>query len=114
VSKKILYPYQVLNTSVSSTTTYNSTATNVTFIDNISFVPLVASGTPSGTFAVQVSHDNVNYQALTLSAVPTITSGALSNVPVTLTGLPFPWVRLAYTNSSGTGTVTATIAGKQV
>lgn len=115
--KLTLPPYAVLGaagTAVSSTTTYYSSSTNVTNLDNISYIPLVVSGTPTGTFDVQVSHDKSNWQSLTLSAVPTITSGTLTNIPISIEGLPFPWIRLNYTNSSGSGTISATVAGKMI
>lgn len=112
--KNVLPPNQVLNASVSSTTSYTSSTTDISYIDNISYVPLVATGTPSGTFVVKVSHDKLNWQPLTLSAVPTATSGVLTNVPIALNQVPFPYVQLVYTNSSGTGTVTATVFGKML
>lgn len=114
MSTRYLAPYSVLSQSVSSTNSYVSSSTNVAYLDNISYMPRVVSGTPSGTFDVQVSHDNTIFTSLTLSAVPTITSGSLSNVPIALEGLPFPYVRIVYTNSAGTGVVSTTISAKGI
>lgn len=100
--------------SVSSTTAYTSSVSDITFLDNASYVLKVDSGTPSGTFDVQVSNDGTNWNSLTLSAVPTITSGTLTNVPIAMDGLPFSKVKLVYTNSAGSGVISAVFTAKEV
>lgn len=100
--------------AVSSTTAFPSQSVPISGEDNVGIIPIVVSGTPSGTFAVQVSNDNVNFQSLTLAAVPTITAGTLSNSPLALNQLPYLWLKVVYTNSAGSGSISATLAAKSV
>ena len=115
MSKKVISGFRAMDlVSVTGTNSYTSTVTDITFMDNVSYVLKVDSGTPSGTFDVQVSNDGTTYQSLTLSAVPTITTGTLTNVPIAMTGLPFSKVRLVYTNSAGSGVISAVLTAKEV
>jgi hypothetical protein len=119
-SRPILSPFPVItNASMASSVT-----SSVTIIQNISRVSYDISwtGTPTGTFSVQVSDTYTqngdgtvanagNWSTLSLSATPS-TGGTSGNGSIDLQGLSFYAVRLVYTAASGTGILNATIAGK--
>jgi len=71
------------------------------------------TGTTAGTIAVQVSNDNSTFTALTLSAVPT-PAGSADNYLVNINQAPFQYMRIVFTRTSGTGTLTAIVSMKGV
>lgn len=120
--KSNLIKYQTV-TSGSMGADVTSAVTNIEFQDNIG-VQLNFTGTPVGTFAVQVSIDygqdaygNVtstgNWIPISLSTTPTA-AGAADQIYISLNQLDAPWIRVKYTRTSGTGTLNAYICGKQV
>lgn len=88
-------------------------------------IQLNFTGTPTGTFQVQGSLDYVppqpnfadqptatgNWVNLTLSPVP-IAAGAPDNILIDLYALSFPYIRLVYTRTSGSGTLEAYVSCK--
>jgi len=104
---------------------YTSPPTNTQYLDNVVYVlSWPATGSPNGTFAVQVSEDYTvsstgtvtssgTWLPLTLSATVAATGGA-DQALIDLNQLPSSWVRLVYTQSSGSGTLTGYISGKSV
>jgi hypothetical protein len=82
-------------------------------------IHLIWTGTPNGTFSVQGSN-NHNQQdpssddwvSLPLSPAPTA-AGSASSAMVNVSGLGFPWLRVSYTNTSGTGTFSCYVFGKE-
>lgn len=117
---------------MTGTTTLTSKVTDIQWLDNIG-LQFVWTGTPVGTFSVQVSADYApggevgsgpanpgNWIPLTLSywngtmfvtgtSIPTSVG---SPIYLDLDFLSAPWIRAVYTNTSGSGTLTATITGK--
>lgn len=100
-----------------------SIVTNIEFLDNIG-VQLNFTGTPVGTFAVQVSADynqdsqgNVtnagNWISLTLNPNPSA-GGSANLIYIDINQLSAPWIRTTYTAGSSTGVLNAFICGKQV
>lgn len=64
---------------------------------------LIWTGAPTGTFSVQASMDNANwYDTATPVAAP---AGSPASTMVQLTDIGFPWVRIKYTKTSGTGSL---------
>ena len=89
-----------------------SPAVGIQFLDNVG---IMASwtGTPTGTFAVQVSVDTVTWVPITLS--PAITaSGSADQAYFELNQLSAPYIRLVYTASSGSGTLNALVTAKMI
>lgn len=95
----------------------------IQFLDNIG-LQFNFTGTPTGTFAVQVSIDheednlgNVivagNWIPLTFSSSP-IASGAAGTIYIDLNQLSAPWIRVVYTPTSGAGSLNAFLCGKAV
>ncbi len=96
-----------------SATSITSAVTNINTMDNVG-ITLKWAGAPVGTFAIQVSNDyDQDYLGNVLSAgtwntLPLSLTPALgSPIAVNLNQLPFPWIRIVYTKTSGTGTLQA-------
>lgn len=100
-----------------------SPVTAIHFLDDIG-VQFNFTGTPTGTFQVQVSIDyaqdlegNVtnagNWIPITLTPAP-VAAGAAGQIYIDLNMLSSPWIRVAYVFTSGTGTLNSFITGKEV
>lgn len=103
--------------AVSSTTVYRSTRTNLRTVNNASYQ--LRWGTNVGTFVVQVSNHpdpaeatDTDWDTAPLDIAITQPTGSNTGDIVDLSGLPYTWVRLKYTNASGTGTIHAWVSGK--
>jgi hypothetical protein len=119
--------------AVTGTATYTSNQSNINAISEIGYT-VSFTGTPTGTLSVQVSNDFnpsdpiVNNRPLnsgtwvsiplqyfngtsliTATAIP-VTAGGSYYLDVV--GISAAWIQLIYTNASGSGTITATVAGK--
>lgn len=66
-----------------------------------------ATGTHVGTVAVQGSNTGDNWNAITLTSVPTAASGAEFDAMVKLVDVPWRYLRVVYTAGSGTGSLDA-------
>ncbi len=117
MSRKILPKFQIVTSGDMSQATVTSTVTNIERLDNIG-VQLNWTGSPVGTFAVQVSIDyEQDDQGNVLDAgnwvtIVTASTAAGSPIMVNLTALSAPWIRTVYTRSSASGTLNAFISGK--
>lgn len=121
-NKNVLLPSRIVAaTSMASTVT--SPPTNVQYLDNVVY-QAQWTGTPTGTFSVQGSLDYQQavggsvisagtWVALPLSAAVTA-AGSADQAEFDLNGIPYPWIRLVYTASSGSGTLDVYICGKAV
>ena len=89
-----------------------SDATNIKRLDNFG-IQLVWTGVPVGTFDIQASIDGVSYTSLSFSS-PITASGTASSTLINLNQIPYAWVRVAYTATSGTGSLDITIMGKDL
>jgi hypothetical protein len=100
---------------------FTSPVTNIQFLDHVC-IQLNFTGTPAGTFDVQVSADyfqdsqgNVqnpgNWISLPLSPTPAA-AGAPNNIMIELFEMSEPFVRVVYTRTSGTGTFDMYIGAK--
>lgn len=100
-----------------------SAATNIEFLDNIA-IQLNFTGTPTGTFQVQVSVDyaqdaqgNItnagHWVPVLLPQTPTA-AGAAGQIIIDLNQLASPWVRVFYSFTSGTGSLDAWISAKML
>jgi hypothetical protein len=108
--KRYLAPYLVLSAGDMSQATLTSTVTEIPYLDNVVY-QATWSGTPTGTFSVEVSLDGVNYVPLGLSPTPSA-SGSASSAIIELNQLGERFVRLVYTRIAGSGTLNAYIAAK--
>lgn len=88
-------------------------STNVAFIDNITLVAEWAGSAPVGQVDVQVQNGNSAWSTLTLTPAFAI-SGASGNANAQITLGGFEKMRVIYTATSGTGTLTVWVAGKGI
>lgn len=111
----VLYSVSILSQAGLTGATATSTAVELEQVQNVGLQITwsAGSGGPSGTASVECSNDGINYAALTLSSVPTIT-GNSGTVVVNLNQLPFIWVRCKVTMTVGTITISVLAAGKSV
>jgi hypothetical protein len=119
--KNQLQSFAILS-AASLATSLTSAVTNIGHLDNIGIQADLTSVDAVGTLAVQVS---ANYDQDYLGNVlnpgtwNTITSqaivaGAPASTYFDLNQLSAPWIRLIYTRTSGTGTITAVIVAKML
>lgn len=119
-SRPIFAPYSVI-TNASMTTSVTSA---VTVIQNLSMIgyDISWSGTPTGTFSVQVSNtysqnadgsvkNAGSWTSLTLSS-PTAAIGSSGSGFIDIDQISAYAMRLVYTAATGSGTLNATINGK--
>lgn len=120
--KNNLQVFQLITAGDMSAASLTSPVTNIQFLDNIG-IQLSWTGSPVGTFTVQVSADynqdslgNVlaagHWVTLTLPTSPTTASG--SPIYLDLNQLSAPWIRVVYTKTSGTGSLSAFITAKML
>jgi hypothetical protein len=119
--KNQLQSFAILS-AASLATSLTSAVTNIGHLDNIGIQADLVSGDAAGTLAVQVSANydqdylgNVlnpgNWNTITSQA---IAAGQPASVYFDLNQLSAPWIRLIYTRTSGTGTITAVIVAKML
>jgi hypothetical protein len=117
------------NNQMTGTQAITSPPTEISLKDNIAY-ELTWTGTPVGTFAVQVSidynpgntqskggYDPGTWQNLPLTDTngnPLVASGSPGQIFMNLTEICFPWIRVQYTNTSGTGVLSGWISGKSI
>lgn len=63
------------------------------------------TGTPTGTFSVLGSVDNITYRSLTFDPVLTQPSGSAGGYLISLAPYSYPFLEVSYTNASGSGTL---------
>lgn len=110
--KNTLTPISIVtNGNMSSDIT--STSLNIQYLDYVS-IQAVISGTPNGTFDVQISHDNSNWTSVPLSGSSSVAAGVPSPIIFeNIQALPAPYIRLVYVASSGSGTLNASLSARQ-
>jgi len=104
---------------------FTSAVTSIQWLDNIGIqLNVVATSSPMGTFAVQVSADyaqdfdgNVqnpgNWVNVALPSTPTV-SGSSTSIYIDLNQLSAPYVRVVYTPTSGNGVCDGYITAKML
>lgn len=121
--KMPLFSAALGNQTMTGTNTLTSPVINLRFLDNLG-VQLHFTGTPNGTFQVQVSGDHEQdpqgvvtvqgtFVPVTLSPVP-VAAGAPDDIYIDLNQLSAPWVRVQYVNSSSVGVLSGFATAKSV
>lgn len=123
-SRDFTAPFQSITAgTMTGTSVINSKVTNIAWRDNVG-VQLIWTGTPNGTFAIQVSLDydpvkdptgdgsgSGTWTPISLSTAITAT-GSANNAYADLNQLSSPWIRVVYTNTSSTGVLNCWVASK--
>lgn len=122
--KRALYPFAVLDgKAVSSTNTYVQDKggtvgyTDVRHLDNIGFQFNVDSGDTAGEFFVEASNDLVNWVDLEVTSLATTAgefSAGITSAVRSIVDCPYAYVRVKYTNATGTGVVSVYVSGKAI
>jgi hypothetical protein len=101
------YPSGTAAGTMSSTNTIYTNILGISVMDNVG-IELTWTGTPTGTFQVMVSNSGINFYALS-GFNPSLTqpSGSAGGTYIQLSPIAARYMFIQYTNSSGTGTVTA-------
>jgi len=120
--KNVVRSYKMFD-AVTISTTQSSTATNVLNLDNASIqVIWSGGGTPVGTLTVEATNidpdlpsfdSTTDYVTLTLSGTISV-SGNSGNHSIILEEMPFYAIRLTYTSTSGTATMSAYLSSKTI
>ncbi len=64
------------------------------------------TGTPTGTLSVMASNSGANFYALTFTPALAQPTGSSGGYVIDLSGYPFKYLMLQYTNASGSGNLT--------
>ena len=111
--KKTLQTHYIISAGVmSGTDVLESEHISIINLDNIS-LQFDWTGTPNGSFDIQVSNDNITFHSLNVLNVPAAV-GAAGGFIITLNQIAQPYIKVIYTNTSGTGTLNVTIFAKDV
>lgn len=130
MNKEISEPFQnftsVTGQAMTGVATLTSIPTNIKYRDSVA-IQLQWTGSPTGTFQVEGSLDynpgltqtdgGANpgqWTPLTLTPAPVATGASGGLILLNLNQLAFPWIRVQYTNSAGTGTLTGYISAKSL
>ena len=104
--------------TVTASMATSQTLTGFTLYNTKNFSAVISwSGTPSGTISLEVSNDStdgvngtwVAYTDVTLGTQP---AGSTGKFGVSLADIGYRWIRVVYTSSSGSGTLTVSATGK--
>lgn len=95
----------VPNGVMSGTNTIWSNIISISKFDNQG-LEVTWTGTPTGTFQVLVSNSGINFYALTYNPALAQPSGSAGGYVINNNQLPFKFIQLQYTNTSGSGILT--------
>lgn len=117
--KNFLHKQVITNQPMTGTSTITSQITNIRGMDNV-FYDIQFTGAPTGTFTISVSssydpqtNPNAIFIPLTLPTTP-VASGAAGQIGIDLNQMGSQWIKLSYTNSSGSGVLNAYISAKAI
>lgn len=85
----------------------------VLYLDNIGF-QYIWTGTPTGTIALQFSQDGTNWTTMVLSPAITQPAGSAGNDGSNVNQFPYKYIRVTYTRSSGSGSLTVWMSAKEI
>jgi hypothetical protein len=106
--------YHLINAgSMTGTSTITSDTYNVVNLDNIG-LQCIWTGTATGTITVNGSVDGSTFTSLTFNPALTQPAGSAGNILIDINQFPFPFLNVAYTNATGSGTLNVWLFGKDV
>jgi len=110
--KKVQYLNNIIADGVmTGTNVLTSAALPFENEDNMG-IQLQWTGNPVGTFKVLVSNNGVSFYSLSMTlGAP---AGSADGFVISLNQVPWKWVQLQYTNSSGVGVLNAWTLGKDL
>lgn len=99
--------------TMSGTNTIYTNIIDATLMDNDG-LEITWSGTPVGTIQVMCSISGSVFYALTFNPALTQPSGAPGGYLVDLNQVPFRYIMIQYTNTSGSGSITTYFSAKDL
>jgi hypothetical protein len=113
-AKKTLPTYfPFIDAALAGTSTVKSIPTFIANLDNIG-CQVIFTGTMVGNLTVNVSNDNINFDAITFSPLLPQPLGVDIRYAIDLNQVPWPYLQFSYTNISGAGTLSVSIFGKDL
>lgn len=111
MSKRVIDGYKMWD-ATSLAATNSTSATNIQYLDKASIFIEWTGSSPVGTLTVQARNkSNGTWYDLDFGAAITV-SGNTGDHQIVLNEIPFIDIRLTYTRTSGTGSITATLVSK--
>lgn len=103
----------VLTGTMTDSSTIYTNIQNLINTDNQG-LEITWTGTPTGTISVYGSVSGINFYSLTFNPVITQPAGAAGGYLIDISQYPWPYMYVAYTNSSGTGALSIWICSKDL
>lgn len=122
MSRKNNLKHTIINQSGAISFDTKLVPTNIDYLDNASII-FTYSGNLVGTLTIFVSNDKaeenstrlpINWSTLDMGSAISGIDGTGTPVTLNFTFLPFSWIAVGYTATSGTGTITAKLTSKMV
>lgn len=110
VRKNVTLPFKFFD-GASMATNQTSIESDVTYLDNMG-IGMVWTGTPTGTFSIEAKVGESPWQDIGLTGITA--AGAAGEHVINLNQLPFNKIRIVYTATSGSGSLTAYGLAKMV
>lgn len=104
-------PSGILAGAMSGTNTIYTNILGIRQMDNVG-IEVTWTGSPTGALSVMCSNSGINFYALTFSPALGQPSGSAGGYLINMTALPFQYLYLQYTNTSGSGLITAYVQSK--
>ena len=108
--KRIQEPYLLVSAGDMSGD-ITSASFNVKNLNDIA-LQFIFTGSPTGTFYVQASVNGTTWGSITTEPATISASGAAGNHEIDLEGYSFPFIRVFYDFSSGTGSLNVYLSAK--
>lgn len=103
------YPKYVDGTSMGAS--IDCPSTNIMYVDRVGY-QISYTGTPTGTFSVEISNDNATWEAMTLSTAIAAAGSPDNHFIDCETAAKY--IRLKYIRSSGTGALYVALTTKSI
>lgn len=112
--KKVLPPQHLITDGVmTGTSVITSPTIDKTNLDNVG-IHIIWTGSAVGTVEIKCSIFNVVFDAITFNPVLTQPAGTAGSYLIDLNQIPFPYIKVVYTNTSGTGVLNVHLCGGDV
>lgn len=98
---------------MTGTATVTSDTFNLHNLDNVG-LQISWTGSPTGSITINCSIDGETFYPLTFNPSITQPAGSAAGYLVDLNQVPFPYLRVSYTNASGSGVLNVYLSAKDV